>query len=402
MTEVNINGIPAWMRNIDRWILWRISNGKKVPVSVTNGKPMSVTKKDAGWCFEEAVAGLSRFSKTGLGLILNDDGLVAVDLDDCLDEAGFKVPGVEGLLRRLGGGYVEVSPSCKGIHAFGFSSCNSHTGINATLGDLHVEMYCDKRFMTVTGNLVDGFNASDCSDQLPGYKSLLAEVSSQRAEQRRKLHGDHLTQDTQVFQVSQEIEEIKELQASCTGLFCEIAELPYKCLVHAHGQRNLACFELARWVKAYAPNASHSDLRAFVLRWHQHNLQNMQTKEFDETWVEFLYGLQHVNFPFGQSISDVLSDLPELPGELQGHGLGAKASFLLQLCLGLARRSDDGVFFLSGHVAANHLDCSPQWTYKLLNLFVGSGYLELVSKGVRTKASEYRMSFVDQLKPVMC
>lgn len=402
MTEVNIDGIPDWMRNVDRWILWRISDGKKVPVSVTSGKPINVTKDGVGWCFEEAVAGLSRFGLTGLGLILNGDGLVAVDLDDCLDVAGLKAPGVDELLSRLGGGYVEISPSGNGIHAFGFSSFNLHKGINATLGDLHVEMYCEKRYMTVTGNLVGGYNQSDCSNQIPGYESLLAELASQKSVQNRRQYNAHLTQETQVFQVPQEIEDTNEIQASGTGLFCEIAQLPYKCLVHAHGQRNLACFELARWVKAYAPNASLSDLRAFVSRWHQHNLPNMQTKEFDETWVEFLYNLQHVNFPFGQSISDVLSDLPMLPVELQDHGLGAKATFLLQLCLGLARRSDDGVFFLSGHVAANHLECSAQWTYKLLSLFVDRGYLELLSKGVRTRASEYRMSFVEQTTPEIC
>lgn len=402
MTEVNIDGIPEWMRNVDRWILWRISDGKKVPVSVTSGKPIKVNKEGVGWCFEQAVAGLSRLGQTGLGLILNGDGLVAVDLDDCLDAAGLKAPGVDELLSRLGGAYVEISPSGNGIHAFGFSSCNSHTGINAKLGDLHVEMYCDKRYMTVTGNRLEGYNSCDCSDQISGYESLLAELVSQKSVQNRRQYNAHLTQETQVFQVPQEIEDTNEMQASGTGLFCKIAQLPYKCQVHAHRQRNRACFQLARWVKAYAPNASLSDLKAFVSRWHQYNLSNMQTKEFDETWVEFLYNLQRVDFPFGQSISDVLSDLPELPVELQDHGLGAKATFLLQLCLGLARRSDDGVFFLSGHVAANHLECSAQWTYKLLSVFVDRGYLELLSKGVRTKASEYRMSFVEQTSPAIC
>lgn len=401
MTEVNIDGIPEWLRKLDKWILWRISAGKKVPYSVTKYCPINVTTQGVGWCFDEAVAGLSRFSQTGLGLILNGDGLVAVDLDDCLEPTGLVAPGVEGLLSRLGGGYIEISPSGKGLHAFGFSACKTHTGINKSHEGLKIEMYSTKRFMTVTGNQFAGCTNNECDQQLPGYESLLSELTTSRTRQGRKLNDVQLTQETQVFQVLQETEDKNDMQASRSPLFCNIEELPSKCLVNARGQRNKVCFELARWVKAKAPNASHSDLRAFVLRWHAHNLENMDTKDFDETWVDFLYGLQRVNFPFGQSISDVLSNLPELPCELDSHGLGDRATLLLQLCLGLARRSTDGVFFLSGHVAAGYLDCTPQWTYKLLSLFVDGGYLELVSKGVRTRASEYRMPCGGQIKPAV-
>lgn len=398
MTEVNINGIPGWMRKVDRWILWRVLGGKKVPISVTSGRAISVIKQGAGWSFDEAVAGLSRFDQTGLGLILNGDGLVAVDLDDCLDAAGHHVPGVEDLLRRLGGEYVEISPSGKGLHVFGYSACSPHGGINTELNGLSVEMYCAKRFLTVTGNRGTQGCAGGCGDQLPGYESLLFELTANRSGLVKEPIFPQLTQETQVFQVLQEIEDMNDTQASGAPLFCEIEELPVKCLVHAPGQRNKACFELARWVKGNAPNSSRADLHAFVLRWHEFNLPNMETKDFDETWVDFLYGLHRVNVPYGQSLEEVLAALPDLPSELRDHGLGDKGTVLLQMCLGLAQRSVDGVFFLSGHVASKYLDCTPQWAYKLFSLFVDNGFLELISKGVRSKASEYRMPCADQQK----
>ena len=312
------------------------------------------------------------------------------------------MPGVEDLLQRLGGGYTEISPSGKGLHVFGYSACSTHGGINTMQNGLRVELYSAKRFLTVTGNQGTKFFDSDCGDQLPGYQSLLFELTAKRSGLVKEPIFPQLTQETQVFQDLQEFEDMNDIQASGAPLFCKIEELPGKCLVHAPGQRNKACFELARWVKGNAPNSSRPDLQTFVLRWHEFNLPNMDTKDFDETWVDFLYGLHRVNVPYGQSLEEVLADLPDLPSELRDHGLGDKGTVLLQLCLGLAQRSVDGVFFLSGHVASKYLDCTPQWAYKLFSLFVDNGFLELISKGFRSKASEYRMPCVEQVKKPVC
>lgn len=394
MDKVNVEGIPHWLRNIDRWILWRDIKGKKVPISVNKGRAINVTKKGMGWSFDEAVAGLSQFDETGLGLILNGGGLVAVDLDDCLDEHGGFIPGVQELLMRLGGGYVEISPSGKGLHVFGYSDCGHHSGINTQHNGLSVEMYFENRYLTVTGNRARGCNENAGDNQIPGYESLLFELNSNRSGHVKEPIQDQLTQETQVFQAIHEFEDNHDAQASGGGLSCEIKDLPFNCLVHVAGQRNKACFELARWVKGKAPDSSRDELQVFVKRWHEYNLTNMGTKDFEETWIDFLYGLNRVNSPYGQSMAAILAELPDLPVEMRAHGFGEKGTVLLRLCLGLAQRSLDGIFYLSGHVAAQHLNCTPQWVYKLISLFVADGFVEIISKGVRSKASEYRMTSV--------
>ena len=85
---------------------------------------------------------------SGVGLLLQQSsGLVAIDLDEvyCLEE---KYPGTADLIAKAEAEevYCETSPSGDGLRMFVFGSLES-AGINAG----GVELYSDKRFVTVTG-----------------------------------------------------------------------------------------------------------------------------------------------------------------------------------------------------------------------------------------------------------
>ena len=87
--------VPLWLKAIPRWVLWREVAGKKVPCSIFNGKAININAPDVGWPFEQAVQAMKSKRSLGVGIILNGDGLVAVDLDDCLTDTGDLAEGVQ-------------------------------------------------------------------------------------------------------------------------------------------------------------------------------------------------------------------------------------------------------------------------------------------------------------------
>jgi len=378
--------LPMWLSNVNRWVLWRSEVGKKIPCSVDTGRRIDVVKQGIAWTLRQALDGRMDHGTTGVGIVLNGDGLVCVDLDDCLTECGELKPGVQDVLMKLNGGYIEVSPSGRGLHVFGFSDVKEHTGVQTELDGLKVEMYSQRRYITVTGHTLNGFDCTSASDGcMPGYKSLLEVLSANRSTNNPD------TTELQLTQEIQEIQEIQEKQARVGASFLEIKHIPMSCVVERPGQRNRKCFELARWIKFVKPDATLSERRSFVKQWHELFIDQMDTKEFSDTWVDFISCWPKVKHPYGLALYQIVQNLPELPDAMQDHQLGALGETLLRICVGLARRTPDGRFFLSGHIVAEYLGCSAQWTYQLIGAAVQTELLVLEFKGFRGKASEYKL-----------
>jgi primase-polymerase (primpol)-like protein len=85
----------------------------------------------------------------GLGFVLNGDGIVCLDVDQCLDERGRLTQGAAALLDLAGTTYVEVSPSGKGLHVWGRAELTQ--GRRVSFRGQSVELYPSGRYMTVTG-----------------------------------------------------------------------------------------------------------------------------------------------------------------------------------------------------------------------------------------------------------
>ena len=387
-SQDQLSNVPDWLRQIPRWILWRLVDGRKVPHSVVSARPIDITDPNMGWPFELAIEALSSKRANGVGIILNGDPLVCIDIDDCLSEACELKDGLQQLLDSLGAAYVEISPSGRGLHVFGFAEHNCHPGVRAQYGELAVELYCTARYITVTGCPLPGYSAPYCSADLPGYKTLLGQVTIGRANQSQ-YSSDHLTQETQEtheVQEFQEIQETQDIEARGKGLF---ARMPSSCRVDLPGQRNAKCFQLARWLKAEFPDATMTQLKPVVRQWHAMFLDVMDTKDFSETWVDFSRGWDKVKIPYGQHLDEIFSDLPDLPTWMADHDLGPLGDKLLRLCVMLSERANEGRFFLSGHGIAPHLACTAQRTYQLIDAAISCGYIHRVAEGRRTRAAEY-------------
>jgi primase-polymerase (primpol)-like protein len=100
--------------------------------------------------YSEARDALNRedVDANGLGFVLNGDGVVCVDIDDCV-EGGEPTVEAREFLDAIGRTYVEYSPSGRGLHVWGFAFMDKGRVFKGR--HLKVEVYPNKRFITVTG-----------------------------------------------------------------------------------------------------------------------------------------------------------------------------------------------------------------------------------------------------------
>ena len=147
------------MREELRWAVWRAEPrpnqpGKfnKAPRSPLSGQLIGTDKPDFFGDFEVCKAAFEGGGYTGVGILLEGNGWVGVDIDNFA-----KIPGgqresvtawlLEALLR---GAYVERSPSGRGLRAI---FRGEFLGKGRKVG--YLEIYQEKRFMTITGHAIE-------------------------------------------------------------------------------------------------------------------------------------------------------------------------------------------------------------------------------------------------------
>jgi primase-polymerase (primpol)-like protein len=129
---------PMTLRTTARWIRW---SADKVPLTI-KGNAASSTNPTTWSDYESAAASTVG---VGFGFVLsNDDRIVCVDLDHCLDGRGRPLAWAVSLLETLPATYVEVSPSGRGLHVWGFGDVDRARCIKG------IEVYGSRRYITVT------------------------------------------------------------------------------------------------------------------------------------------------------------------------------------------------------------------------------------------------------------
>ena len=165
--------IPPELRKLDRWVTWNFEPRKrgeapgKIPYAPTGPDARASSTDGKTWgTFEQAHAAYLKGGRTGVGIVLNGDGLVGVDIDHCVTD-GTPSEQAMGLLDKLGAAYVEISPSGTGLRALGYGE-GLDAGVNGSLDGLKAEFYSTGRYLTLTGNalkagsitLLKGFKAT--------------------------------------------------------------------------------------------------------------------------------------------------------------------------------------------------------------------------------------------------
>jgi len=146
--------VPSELQSLPRWILHK----DKRPMSL-GGWWSSINDASAWASFDDArKAGKG----DGVGFVLNGDGIVCIDLDDCVID-GVISDEAQSLIDSFPQTFVEFSPSNRGLHLWGLGDVQA--GRRFERDGLKIEVYGTGRYLTVTGK--------------PLVKSELAELSLQ-------------------------------------------------------------------------------------------------------------------------------------------------------------------------------------------------------------------------------
>ena len=158
--EVRPEGIPAELRALPRWVLWRWwwtgSKWTKPPYQ-PDGTNASTTDSATWVAFEYAIAVYLGGGFDGIGFVLtDDDDLAGVDLDHVVDpETGSIEPGALGIVTRIDS-FTELSPSGTGLRCVVHAPHAPRVG--RKLG--RTEMYSTGRYLTFTGHRLEALPAT--------------------------------------------------------------------------------------------------------------------------------------------------------------------------------------------------------------------------------------------------
>ena len=150
--------IPPELQALPRWVVWRIARCTKVPFDPNHPDMHASVARPETWAtYDEARAVVQAREGEpdafeGVGIVLDGDGLVGVDLDDCA-EGGQLKPEAAKLLESLGPAYTEWSPSGRGIRVFGRAT-PLPKGLRGRVDGVSVELYSRGRYLTVTGHVL--------------------------------------------------------------------------------------------------------------------------------------------------------------------------------------------------------------------------------------------------------
>jgi putative DNA primase/helicase len=175
-----------------QWVCWRKEQrqGKltKVPYSATTGR-RAESDNPATWASYAQVVQAQRTRQyDGIGYMFHRD-YTGVDLDHCINPDGSIDPWAQAYLNQLKS-YAEYSPSKTGIHILVRGTIPS--GIRRRMPDAPhseaaIEMYCERRYFTITGNHVDGTPTT--IEACPALASLYATLTAPKPQPAARQPG---------------------------------------------------------------------------------------------------------------------------------------------------------------------------------------------------------------------
>ncbi len=159
------------------------------------------------------------------------------------------------------------------------------------------------------------------------------------------------------------------------------------------GKRNDAIFDFARRLKAHQELAGYEGLQLRIAMewWYKAAREIVGTKDWDETWSDFLHAWDNVRTPFGESMQVVLEKAKLASNPICAAQFdGEPTKLLVRLCRELQQRSGEEPFFLDCRSAGEAIGTNKDSAHKRLRLLVMMDVLERVTKGHTGRASEFR------------
>lgn len=371
--KVIFDNIPNKLQKIPRWV---ICKADKAPMQAHGVAKKINLKDESSWStFSQAENRYNQGGFFGVGIVLNGDGLVGVDIDNCVTNG---VPSKASLvvMEAIGCSYIELSPSGTGLRGFGYSKAPE--GAVGIFMGIQVELYMDKRYLTVTGHSLGNAELGEA----PGFEQAVSEIKGHRGRIASISSDSSIPSVTSVPSVS------SVTSVSSVALI----PIPDRLIPTSEGTRHRLLFQLARWAKGMFPGATFDQLKMLAYQWYLKALPNIETKDFGITLAEFVNALSNVKYPAGALLDEITNDLPSAPVNSPAFDqFGPKGNLLLQICLALNKTTGAEPFFLTSRAAGYCLGLHHTNAASLLKAFVNVGALEIVTAHTTTKGTRYRL-----------
>jgi hypothetical protein len=150
-----MEAIPKKLLEYDQWVCWRMQERKgkitKIPYNPISERPAKTNDPETWTDFKLAAEACEEYGFDGIGFVLTDlDPFTGFDIDNCINpKTGIVEEEAKKLIDQLNS-YTEISPSGRGIRIFVEATIPKNLKRNG------IEVYNDKRYLTVTGNKIDG------------------------------------------------------------------------------------------------------------------------------------------------------------------------------------------------------------------------------------------------------
>ena len=164
------SSVPDQMKQVDQWLAFRVSwNPETVHFDKTplNSKGNVTNDHQGGESFATMLEYTKRNPNTVLGFYVRPP-FIAIDLDGGVEKEATDITDWASAIIREIGSYTELSPSGTGIHIIGLGT---KPGPKSKIGN--VEIYTDKRALTVTSLTVNGFENLNQVDVTNVYNKMV-------------------------------------------------------------------------------------------------------------------------------------------------------------------------------------------------------------------------------------
>jgi hypothetical protein len=194
-----------------------------------------------------------------------------------------------------------------------------------------------------------------------------------------------VTEQTENTEKPEQTEHTEQTEAIEGGE--DVERIIGETLPREFGTRNRKVFELARTLKSLPQfaGAEAQDLRAIVQEWHRRALPKIRTREFEETWIDFLKAWPRVRHVKGtEPMTQVFQRAVE--GErpqvaVMKYPENQRLQILVSLCRELQRAAGAQPLYLSCRAAGRLFSVSHTEAARWLFLLESDGILQVVTKG---------------------
>jgi putative DNA primase/helicase len=164
MYLMSFENIPQELKELDRWVCWRVEqrDGKPTKVPINPDEPeIKRAKSDNPSTWSDFGTSLDKMKKCnlpGIGFVFNGDGIIGIDLDDCRDPETGRITDIGIEIIKAFDSYTEISPSGKGVHIIcrgQLPKGKKQTFIDQDGHKAHFGIYDTGRFFCMTGNTLD-------------------------------------------------------------------------------------------------------------------------------------------------------------------------------------------------------------------------------------------------------